>query len=67
MKLSKKSRDGYIWAVFEVKKRLSLGWKPENALKAVGLTNWEDMLYFFDYLREMGEKSLLKKLNADKS
>ena len=62
MKLSKEAKDGFEWAVKEVKYCLDQGSTPEKSLKIVGIKNWEDTLYFMEYLRDTNRKVLLNRL-----
>jgi hypothetical protein len=63
MKLSKEAKEGFEWAVWSVIQSLNKGAKPEQALKEVGIDNWEETLYFMEFLRESGRTKLLNRLS----
>lgn len=64
MEVSKKARRGLDWAVKTVDMCFAHNKSPKQTLDAIGLEEWEEIFWFFQWLQHIKREDLIKKLSA---
>lgn len=63
MNISKKAKEGLKWGTRTVERCLNEGKTPKQALEYVGIEDWTEIFWFFEWLDQTGRKDLIERLS----